>query len=67
MKKDKETLDYDFTLVMLGTSFGLLGGMIGNILDRYFSKFGFLYEFVVVAVFVGTIVYIVRMINKMKD
>lgn len=49
---------------LTGIMLGVFGGMLGPILDRYFSKFGLPYEILVAGIFFGTMLLMMRYFNK---
>ncbi|MCX6715483.1 MAG: hypothetical protein NT077_00515 [Candidatus Taylorbacteria bacterium] len=50
--------------LLLGVMLGVVGGLLAPIVDRYFSKFGMLYEVPVALLFFGTMWFIERHISK---
>ncbi len=65
MKPNKK-LEKDILLVGLGTVFGLISGMVGNYLDREFTKYGFAYDFFVGVLFlaiIGCIYFFLRYVK----
>lgn len=41
----------DFEILFAGVTFGVLGSLVANQLDRAFLKFGFAYDFIVFVLF----------------
>lgn len=49
---------------LLAIMMGVLGGLLGSILDRHFSHYGFPYELIVAVLFFGIMWPLVNKFNK---